>query len=68
MNASSPNNPPDRRTFLQGLALSLGLIAAEFYAWLVLVLGYIQTAWPLGRKPVAMPASGRAGAASERIA
>jgi cellulose synthase (UDP-forming) len=35
---------------------STGLIAAEIYAWLVLVLGYIQTAWPLGRKPVAMPA------------
>ncbi|RZS54565.1 UDP-forming cellulose synthase catalytic subunit [Sphaerotilus mobilis] len=35
---------------------SYGLIAAEIYAWLVLVLGYFQTIWPLGRKPVAMPA------------
>jgi cellulose synthase (UDP-forming) len=35
---------------------STGLIAAEIYAWLVLVLGFVQTAWPLGRKPVAMPA------------
>jgi cellulose synthase (UDP-forming) len=30
------------------------LFFAEFYAWLVLVLGFFQTAWPLERKPVAM--------------
>jgi len=30
------------------------LFLAEVYAWLVLVLGFFQTAWPLGRKPVAM--------------
>src|SRR5262249_45821442 len=35
--------------------LGIGLILAELYAWLVLVLGYIQTAWPLRRQPVAMP-------------
>src|SRR5579884_1374119 len=35
--------------------LGIGLIVAELYAWLVLVLGYIQTAWPLNRTPVAMP-------------
>jgi cellulose synthase (UDP-forming) len=35
---------------------SAGLVAAEIYAWLVLVLGFVQTAWPLGRKPVPLPA------------
>ena len=35
--------------------LGIGLIMAELYAWLVLVLGYIQTAWPLHRPPVALP-------------
>lgn len=35
--------------------LGIGLILAELYAWLVLLLGYIQTAWPLNRGPVAMP-------------
>jgi cellulose synthase (UDP-forming) len=34
----------------------MGLIAAECYTWLILVLGYIQNAWPLGRKPVPLPA------------
>ncbi len=28
------------------------LLAAESYAWITLFLGYIQTAWPLQRKPV----------------
>jgi cellulose synthase (UDP-forming) len=32
----------------------VGLFLAELYAWLVLVLGYFQTAWPLGRKPAPM--------------
>ncbi|WP_442777479.1 hypothetical protein [Sphaerotilus montanus] len=31
-----------------------GLIAAEIYAWLVLVLGFFQTIWPLERRPVAL--------------
>ena len=35
--------------------LGIGLILAELYAWLVLVLGYIQTAWPLHRPPVMLP-------------
>ncbi len=35
--------------------LGIGLILAELYAWLVLVLGYIQTAWPLERSPLALP-------------
>ncbi|HEX3881728.1 MAG TPA: UDP-forming cellulose synthase catalytic subunit [Stellaceae bacterium] len=35
--------------------LGIGLIMAELYAWLVLVLGYIQTAWPLRRPPVGLP-------------
>ena len=32
--------------------LGIGLILAELYAWLVLVLGYIQTAWPLIRAAI----------------
>jgi cellulose synthase (UDP-forming) len=32
-----------------------GLLAAELYAWLVLVLGFFQTIWPLKRKPAPMP-------------
>ncbi|WP_114395313.1 UDP-forming cellulose synthase catalytic subunit [Oleisolibacter albus] len=40
---------------LQGV-LGTGLLLAEIYAWLVMVLGYVQCAWPLGRKPVPMPA------------
>jgi cellulose synthase (UDP-forming) len=31
-----------------------GLIAAEVYAWLVLVLGFFQTVWPLERRPAPM--------------
>ena len=31
------------------------LVAAELYAVAVLVLGYVQTLWPLGRKPVPLP-------------
>jgi len=29
-----------------------GLVAAEFYALVVLIFGYVQTAWPLRRTPV----------------
>ena len=32
-----------------------GLLLAELYALLVLLLGYFQTAWPLERKPQPMP-------------
>ena len=42
-------------TPLQAL-LSVGLLAAEAYAAVLLVLSYIQTAWPLDRKPVPLPA------------
>jgi len=38
------------------LIFGLLLIAAETYAWVVLVLGYFQTLWPLNRQPVSMPA------------
>ena len=39
------------------LSLTCGLLLlfAETYSWTVLVLGYIQTIWPLNRKPVPMP-------------
>ncbi|MFO0745330.1 MAG: UDP-forming cellulose synthase catalytic subunit [Myxococcota bacterium] len=41
-----------------GLDLALGLVLfmAEIYAVAVLVLGYAQMAWPLRRRPVALPA------------
>lgn len=32
-----------------------GLLLAEIYTWLVLLLGYIQTAWPLKREPAPLP-------------
>jgi cellulose synthase (UDP-forming) len=32
-----------------------GLILAEAYTWLIIVLGYIQGAWPLKRKSVPLP-------------
>ncbi len=37
------------------LLLGIGLAVAEMYAILVLVLGYVQTLWPLERKPIPMP-------------
>ena len=37
------------------LLLGTGLLLAELYAILVLVLGYVQTLWPLERKPIPMP-------------
>ena len=36
--------------------LGVGLLMAELYAFVVLLLGYVQTAWPLERKPVPLPA------------
>lgn len=33
------------------------LLSAEIYAWLILVLGYIQTAWPLNRQVASLPES-----------
>lgn len=41
-------------TILQGF-LGTGLALAEVYAIAVLALGYIQTVWPLDRKPVPLP-------------
>ena len=37
------------------LLLGIGLAVAEMYAIVVLVLGYVQTLWPLERKPIPMP-------------
>ncbi len=37
------------------LFLGAGLILAETYAIIVLVLGYVQTVWPLNRKPMPLP-------------
>lgn len=34
-----------------------GLLLAELYAFVVLFFGYFQSAWPLNRKPVPMPAN-----------
>lgn len=31
------------------------LISAETFSWVVLVLGYVQTAWPLNRPPTELP-------------
>ena len=41
-------------TILQGV-ISGGLVLAEAYAIVVLALGYIQTVWPLERKPLPLP-------------
>ena len=44
-------------THLQAqVARGLLLLAAETYAWLVLLLGYWQTSWPLHRPPAQLPA------------
>ena len=37
------------------MALGWGLLAAEAYAWLIMLLGFLQTAWPLQRAPVPLP-------------
>lgn len=41
-------------TFLDA-AFGYGLLAAEIYTVLVLLLSYFQSAWPLKRKPVPLP-------------
>lgn len=38
-----------------GLILGIILLLAEAYAWLVLLLGYFQTIWPLRRSPEKLP-------------
>lgn len=35
--------------------LGYGLLAAEAYTWVVVVLGFIQSAWPLQRQPLPLP-------------
>nr|WP_259651481.1 UDP-forming cellulose synthase catalytic subunit [Pseudomonas sp. NCCP-436] len=40
---------------LLDMAFGYGLVAAELYALLVLLLGYVQTAWPLQRRPYPLP-------------
>lgn len=42
-------------TSIPELVLGLGLLLAEIYAVTVLVLGYVQTIWPLERKPMPLP-------------
>lgn len=44
---------------LLDMLFGYGLVLAELYALLVLLLGYIQTAWPLQRKPHPLPADTR---------
>jgi cellulose synthase (UDP-forming) len=36
--------------------LGYGLLAAECYAWVIMVLGFAQCAWPLGRRSLPLPA------------
>ena len=38
------------------LVCGLLLLGAETYAWITLLLGFIQTVWPLNRKPAPLPA------------
>ncbi|MCD5979540.1 UDP-forming cellulose synthase catalytic subunit [Pseudomonas quasicaspiana] len=37
------------------LACGVMLLIAETYSWLVLLLGYVQTCWPLQRPPAQLP-------------
>ncbi|WP_337840138.1 UDP-forming cellulose synthase catalytic subunit [Rheinheimera sp.] len=41
-------------SLLEGF-LGIGLLLAEFYAWIILTLGFFQTIWPLERRIVPMP-------------
>ena len=43
----------------EDIVLGWGLVLAELYSLCVLLLGYVQTAWPLHRKPVPLPADSR---------
>ncbi len=38
------------------VSCGLLLLAAESYSWLVLILGYMQSIWPLDRQPCPLPA------------
>lgn len=44
----------------QDMVFGLILLGAETYSWLVLVLGYAQTVWPLHRGVASMPADQKA--------
>ncbi|MBR0649282.1 UDP-forming cellulose synthase catalytic subunit, partial [Roseomonas terrae] len=44
----------DPESFWQGFFM-IGLVLAEAYAVLALLLGYFQTLWPLERRPASMP-------------
>jgi cellulose synthase (UDP-forming) len=48
---SSTLNWDEPLDFFWGLLL----LGAETYTWLVLLLGYVQSAWPLRRQPMGMP-------------
>lgn len=37
------------------MTCGLLLLGAETYTWLILILGYFQTIWPLNRQPVPLP-------------
>src|SRR5207253_2646808 len=47
-------DPGNRWTWLDVLFVCL-LLGAELYAFAVLILGYLQVAWPLRRLPVPLP-------------
>ena len=34
---------------------SSGLFIAELYSWIIMILGFFQSIWPLNRKPVSLP-------------
>ena len=36
--------------------LAISLLLAEIYTWIVLLLGYVQNAWPLKRQTLSLPA------------
>ncbi|HEY5801403.1 MAG TPA: UDP-forming cellulose synthase catalytic subunit, partial [Burkholderiaceae bacterium] len=48
-------NWDDSLSLLWGLVL----VFAEIYTWVILVLGYVQTAWPLKRSPTPLPEDNR---------
>lgn len=37
------------------VSFGLLLVLAETYSWIVLVLAYVQSIWPLDRKPISLP-------------
>ena len=49
------SDPSNHRVSIDA-AFMLLLISSEVYTVLIMILGYMQTAWPLERKPIPMPA------------